>query len=133
MGTRSMTRVLEESGSPVVNIYRHYDGYPDGHGVELAAFLESLTLVNGLPMGFEERDDLANGMDCLAAQVVKHLKVRAGGVYLMPMDHGDEEYNYEVYERGGAVRLRMSGDDERFDGTPAEFLAKYREREEASA
>jgi hypothetical protein len=40
MGTRSLTFVYEEN-KPVVNMYRQYDGYIEGHGRELAEFLLS--------------------------------------------------------------------------------------------
>ena len=44
MGTRALTFVYdsykEELGEivyrPIINLYRQYDGYPSGHGVELA-------------------------------------------------------------------------------------------------
>ena len=42
MGTRSLTFVYEKYGQvqkPVVNMYRQFDGYPTGHGAELAEFL----------------------------------------------------------------------------------------------
>ena len=45
MGTRSLTFVKEQNGRKVstyVCMYRQYDGYPSGHGLELAEFLGSL-------------------------------------------------------------------------------------------
>ena len=51
MGTRSLTFVYEKYGQiqkPVVNMYRQFDGYPKGHGAELAEFLNGGRLVNGL-------------------------------------------------------------------------------------
>ena len=40
MGTRSLTFVYEGE-KPIVNMYRQFDGYPSGHGAELAEFLNS--------------------------------------------------------------------------------------------
>ena len=40
MGTRSLTFVYEDN-KPIVNMYRQFDGYPEGHGQELADFLLS--------------------------------------------------------------------------------------------
>ena len=38
MGTRSLTFVYDEQEA-IINMYRQYDGYPTGHGAELAEFL----------------------------------------------------------------------------------------------
>ena len=46
MGTRSLTFVYDGK-EPMINMYRQYDGYPQGHGKELADFLNSGTMVNG--------------------------------------------------------------------------------------
>ena len=50
MGTRSLTYVYDVK-TPVVCMYRQYDGYPSGHGQELAEFLFDGKLVNGIPSG----------------------------------------------------------------------------------
>ena len=51
------------------------DGYPDGHGQELADFLTGFQVVNGIG-GDDEINypKLANGLGCLAAQTIAHLK-----------------------------------------------------------
>ncbi len=65
MGTRSLTRFYDEQSDAVlVCIYRQYDGYPSGHGKDLAAFVAERKIVNGF--GRSEQK-LANGMGCLAA------------------------------------------------------------------
>jgi hypothetical protein len=54
MGTRSLTFVKEQNGrkaSTYVCMYRQYDGYPSGHGLELAEFLKGKRLVNGYCIG----------------------------------------------------------------------------------
>lgn len=83
MGTRSNTLVIE-TGYPkevvMVNIYRQMDGYPRWHGLLLADFLSSITLVNGLSL--DEKKRVANGVGCLAAQLVAELKDGAGSIYL---------------------------------------------------
>ena len=97
MGTRSLTFVYD-GDVPVINIYRQYDGYPSGHGHELAQFLDSKTLVNGYG---EQNSVEANGMGCLAAQLIVQLKHGVGGIYIYaPMvgrDHW-QDYEYHVYE-----------------------------------
>ena len=99
MGTRSLTVVLEEDGPEICVLYRHNDGYPTGHGSELKEFLTRLRVVNGLSSGQE--GILANGMGCLAAQLVAHFKTGPGGFYLYPTGTRDcgEEYVYTVYIR----------------------------------
>ena len=96
MGTRSLTFVYD-GDVPVINIYRQYDGYPSGHGHELAQFLDSKTLVNGYG---EQNSVEANGMGCLAAQLIVQLKHGVGGIYIYPISSTDcwQDYEYHVYE-----------------------------------
>lgn len=103
MGTRSLTFVYTDhydgkNAKPIINMYRQFDGYPEGHGLELAQFLNSFDeIVNGLPIGDSRK--LANGMGCLAAQMVARFKDEAGGFYLYPVSSKDcgQEYEYHVY------------------------------------
>lgn len=118
MGTHATTKVL--AGSAVlVNMYRHYDGYPSGHGTELAKFLRDTRLVNGIST---DEQNISNGIDDLAAQIVAHFKTGPGGFYLQPHDH-DEIYDYVVYEDEQGIRMKVKeGKKMIFDGTPDEFL-----------
>lgn len=124
MGTRSLTYVYTDASSviPLVCMYRQFDGYPSGHGAELAKFLNGMTLVNGL--SFEDnRNLLANGMGCLAAQMVAHFKVGAGGFYLEPAQPGQDcgqEYEYHVYE--SRVVIIDYRENVIFDGSYHELL-----------
>lgn len=120
MGTRSLTFVYDYE-KPVVCMYRQFDGYPEGHGRELSDFLGQFeAVVNGLRIG--ETRKVANGMGCLAAQLIGHFKTEAGGFYLYPTNTKDvgEEYTYHVYQervvvREAGARLKL------FDGTWEEF------------
>ena len=96
MGTRSLTFVYD-GDVPVINIYRQFDGYPSGHGHELAQFLDSKTLVNGYT---DKNSAEANGMGCLAAQLIVQLKHGVGGIYIYPVSSTDcfQDYEYHVYE-----------------------------------
>ena len=47
MGTRSLTFVYDEQGNKIINLYRQFDGYPTGHGQELAEFLNNQKMYNG--------------------------------------------------------------------------------------
>lgn len=156
MGTRSLTFVYDGQ-EPIINMYRQYDGYPTGHGAELAEFLSPFTLVNGL--GINEDRKVANGMGCLAAQLVANFKDGAGGFYLYPTSAVDcgQDYEYHIYDNvltfldeDGIERkttelrigitnrgcnffgLTMSDKNERiFDGNLAEFTQFCTEKETA--
>ena len=102
MGTRSLTFVYD-GDTPIVNMYRQFDGYPEGHGMDLARFLSRLRIVNGLPVGAK---NVANGMGCLAAQMIAHFKDSPGGFYIYSVDSTDcwQEYEYHVYENRVVVK-----------------------------
>lgn len=61
------------------SIYIHFDGYPQGVGTELAEHLAGYRITHGISGDTEKT---ANGMECLAAQVVGNLKEFVGNVYL---------------------------------------------------
>jgi hypothetical protein len=123
MGTRSLTFVYDGT-SKVMCMYRQFDGYPSGHGAELASFLASFdAVVNGY--AFNETRKVANGMGCLAAQLVANFKVGVGGFYLYPTSTKDagQEYEYHVYAQKVVVKeTSYSGANKTiFTGTWAEF------------
>lgn len=117
MGTRSLTFVYEEN-QPIMNMYRQFDGYPSGHGQELAEFLLSGEMVNGIPVDVNKL--FFNGMGCLAAQMIANFKKSAGGFYIYPIDSNNcwQEYEYHVYENSIVVK---NPDEVIFDGTWQEF------------
>jgi len=133
MGTRALTFVYE-GDKPLVNLYRQYDGYPTGHGAELAQFLSEFYITNGISSGETRRT--ANGMGCLAAQVVAFFKESVGGFYIHSVDATEcgQDYEYHVYQKDKELRVRVTDrgcnwfgltmsdtNDSIFDGTVAEF------------
>ena len=146
MGTRSLTFVYEKYGQiqkPVCNMYRQFDGYPTGHGAELAEFLNGGKLVNGLGV---DRDKLQfNGMGCLAASMVSHFKKEPGGFYIHPTDVRDcgQDYEYHVSEKKNGLYVEVyncgcnffgaSGDTHEliFQGSLKEFTEFCKEKETA--
>lgn len=117
MGTRSLTYVFEDK-EPIVCMYRQFDGYPSGHGTELAEFLNVGTVVNGL--GADSKN-VFNGMGCLAAQLVAKFKDGPGGFYLhAPVLGRDDwqEYEYHVYVDRVVVK---DPENVIFEGTWADF------------
>jgi hypothetical protein len=108
MGTRSLTFVYEKYGEvqkPVCNMYRQFDGYPTGHGAELAEFLNGGRLVNGLIHTKTAEEVVFNGMGCLAASMVAHFKQSPGGFYIHPTDVTDcgQDYEYHIYNDNGLL------------------------------
>jgi hypothetical protein len=104
MGTRSLTFVREKGKNKnnkvtytkIICMYRQFDGYPSGHGQELADFLKSRKLVNG--MGGEARTSIFNGPNCLAAVLVSDFKGKeAGGIYLHPVGTKDAGQDFTYY------------------------------------
>ncbi len=116
MGTRCLTFVYD-GGVPVINVYRQFDGYPSIHGHELAQFLNSKTLVNGYT---DKNSAEANGMGCLAAQLIVQLKRSVGGIYIYPVTSTDcgQDYEYHVYEDTVIVK---DPTEVIFEGTWQEF------------
>lgn len=108
MGTRALTFVYDGNigESAIINMYRQYDGYPEGHGAELAEFLSRGRLVNGLT---GKNQTVFNGMGCLAAQLVSNFKDGAGQFYLYPVTAVDcgQDYEYHVYQLNNEVRVRI--------------------------
>lgn len=109
MGTRSLTVVYNTYKArngrtvhrPIINLYRQYDGYPEGHGAELVEFLTPF-IDNGTRA--------ANGMGCLAAQLVANFKGNeAGQFYLYPVTAKEcgQDYEYHIYSTGPTFRIRV--------------------------
>jgi hypothetical protein len=93
MGTRSLTFVYDEQGEKIINLYRQFDGYPTGHGQELAEFLSGVN---------------SNGAGCLAAQLVSYFKKEPMNFYLYPTSVEDcgQDYEYHVYVENG-LRIKI--------------------------
>ena len=150
MATRALIRVIprqegiaydkghdniEES---LVNIYHHYDGNPEHLGVKLAKFLLPYKIKNGVSnLNVKDFTHLANGPECLAAQLVKHLKtgdicdIVVGNVYLYPVSdfkYG-AEYIYTVYpkinEPTYIAIYKVDNDKVIFVGTSDKLIKKY--------
>lgn len=141
MSTRSLTFVKDDEGSVLVCLYRQSDGYPTGHGQELKEFLAPFHLVNGIgsrnPQG-----PIANGMGCLAAQLVAQFKTDVGGIYLYPTDTKDagQDFVYVIARTKGtdtlSVTIASSYAGTLYDGPIAEadmeaIETKMRDDEEA--
>jgi hypothetical protein len=97
MGTRCMTRVFQ-GDEEVVSIYRHWDGYPDCHGKNLAALLADKTCVNGFSSAAKTPEKLRlNGPGRVASFIVANLWENGHQPDIIP--HGADAgvaYEYHV-------------------------------------
>ena len=138
MSTRSLVRfATREEGVSFsehperveVQVYKHFDGYPEGHPVNLARFLNEFEIVNGIP--FEDDSRIANGLGCLAAQYIAAFKMKPGDLYVENPDteHGDIEYITYVWgDYGKGIWMSIFDDYEEeciFVGKPQELIDKY--------
>lgn len=137
MGTRSATRVWDEAGNLLVIIYGQHDGYPTGVGADIKESVGGHVVVNGIS-GNEPRP-FANGMGCLAAQLIVDLKTDVGGIYIVPASFEAEWVDF-VYDlrceraeiAGPPVRPRLtvtSGERVIYEGALGDFDPKKVERE----
>ena len=119
MGTRSNT-IFIDGNRRILNMYRQYDGYPSGHGRELALCLAGFTLVNGFG---EANQTTANGLGCLAAFVVSRFKTKTGGIYLNPMNDGGNDFAYivKLTKKGLKITVR-EWETVVFSGSLDEFI-----------
>lgn len=132
MGTRSTIKFIRKRKNeltPLVSIYQQYDGYIEGVGYDLANYLKSKKIINGISYG-QNNDEYANGFDCLIAQFIRDFKKEVGGFYITDFDDV-EEYNYKVVfdedkyfsgDYGTTDDLITIKVDTIFEGTPSELL-----------
>ena len=144
MATRAIIRIAEREEGVTFNemtekirvqIYHHYDGYPEGLGCKLAEFLCDFRVLNGLPVNYFEDIKVANGMGCLTAQLIAALKEEPGNVYVdyPGQVHGDTEYTYYIWGCEGKdiwmsiFDTSISSYDDKciFVGTPQKLIEKF--------
>jgi len=122
MGTRCLTVLHDSDDSEIAVLYRQCDGYPDGHGKELANFLKGKIIVNGIS---GNKTKIFNGMGCVAASVIAHFKNGVGSFYLYPAGTRDqwEDYIYHVRgEVGKEPEIEIEGE---FVGPASDFNKFY--------
>lgn len=98
MGTRCTIRVKDslDNKESYVSVYKQFDGYFSGIGEELKQKFGKHRIVNGF--GFGDTDETtANGMGCLAAQLVAYIKEGIGNVYLESKP-SREYHDYVIYK-----------------------------------
>ena len=136
MATRAMISIVkrEEGVSfsemperTIVDIYNHWDGYPEGLGVTLGWYLSGKKIVNGIGNAMNQ-DLVHNGMGCLAASLVGYLKDGPGDVYIESRDsHTWIDYHYYIWGDDNKSVYISIFDSEKcvFVGKPEDLLDKY--------
>ncbi len=121
MGTRSITKFFDNDRC-VLALYCQFDGYPEGVGQQIADFVTSKPMVNGI--GGDS--NVFNGVGCMAAQFLAHVKQKAGLWYCTSSNAEAQDYCYEVHGGLGddlkPLPVRMVC-DAGFDGRPEDFKA----------
>ena len=111
-----------------VQIYNHYDSYPEGLGLDLAKFMRDFRVVNGL--GSDLPDKIANGMGCLAAQLIANMKNGPGNVYVEKPRKARFmiDYTYYVWVADNkSIYISVFDYDDNciFVGEPYKLIEKY--------
>ena len=73
--------LVRNNSTDFATVFVQMDGYPISLGTSIGTMFGETRIVDGLRVGNPEHD-VANGMDCFAAQVIASLKDRPGNVYL---------------------------------------------------
>jgi hypothetical protein len=129
MGTRSITRIFDhgeyskDKDTPLLTLYRQFDGYPDGMGKDLADFICTREVVNGLT----DSRMVFNGAGCFAAALIAHLKKGPGGIYVYPPNTESEAFEYQVIVQSPGLPMLvrvLARNDVLFAGT-AEHLQSW--------
>ena len=115
----------------IVQVYKHWDGYPSGHPTQLANWLVDKKIVNGIG---RDTWNVANGLGCLAAQYIAAFKMEAGDLYVESpehSEHGDIEYVTYVWgDYGKSIWMSIFDTYEDkciFVGKQQELIDKYDE------
>ena len=110
----------------MVSIYHHFDGYPEGLGVTLASYLDDYKITNGLG---RDNDQVFNGLGCMAASIIEHLKDGPGNVYIEDPEHPHTWIDYDYYVWGDDYKdiwiSIFDGSECIFVGKPRDLLKKY--------
>lgn len=127
MGTRSVTHIHEgkdiDKGQTIVcSFYRQFDGYPDGHGKDLAVWLSGKRLVNGIGSDFKDGVDF-NRAGTMAVGLMAHIQSLSGAEVVPTGSAGyGEDYTYHIrYDGEFMIDVDGYGDTE-YSGSVDGFI-----------
>jgi hypothetical protein len=129
MGTSARV-IFKSEGQIVFNMRAHYDGYPDGVGLDLARIILEGKLVDGLGQN-RTLGAYFNGDSCMAASVIALMKKEPGNIYLYPTSYDfDANYKYIInVTKKDTIEFRMTG-GRSFEGTLEEFIEEFGTKED---
>lgn len=124
MGTSARV-IFKSEGQTVFNMRAHYDGYPDGVGMDLARIMAGGQLVHGLGQD-RTLGKYFNGDSCMAASVIALMKKEPGNIYLYPTNQDmDTNYTYVInVDDKEEITIKMTG-GKSFEGTLEGFIEKF--------
>jgi len=90
---------LDPTEEIICTFYRHHNGYPEGHGADLAKWLDGKKLVNGITLD-QDRSITFNRAGTMAVQLMAYIQ-KISGCEVLPTGSKDcgEEYIYDIYFR----------------------------------
>ena len=102
---------IDDKEQIICSFYRHWDGYPSGHGQDLADYLKSRRLINGI-QGKDQSDiekHIAfNRAGSMAINLMHHIDEISGCEVIPTGDSGYwEEYTYHIYFRDFAFYISV--------------------------
>jgi hypothetical protein len=124
MGTSARV-IFKSEGQTVFNMRAHYDGYPDGVGMDIARIIAEGQLVDGLGPD-RTLGKYFNGAECMAASVVALMKKEPGNIYLYPVKYDiGASYTYTInVDEKDQITIEMTG-GKAFEGTLEEFIQEF--------
>ena len=122
--------VISESEQPIISLYSHWDGYPKGNPLDVMQWLNDIRITNALTY---DQTNVANGVNCLIAQLIAAFKKEPGGWYVYPTNKVYEmyvNYIYHIDVKGSdmyitAYEKRNTNTTRIFQGTPKEYINKF--------
>lgn len=96
MSTRAHIRIID--GKEQIQLYHHFDGYPEGVGADLKEFLEKKNIWNG---------------EIIANELIKSKE--DDGYEVTTCLHGDEEYIYVIDCKAKSLKCYSHGWDESYN------------------
>jgi hypothetical protein len=103
MGTRAIIAIKEkEDDEDYCTIYKQFDGYPDGLGVELLEYVKDTLVVNGFSSEHKFHKAF-NGIGDFCASLVSYFKTDIGDFYIEKSGSRNmgEEFIYTIIVKEG--------------------------------
>lgn len=143
MGTRSLTHIYHVDGTtPMLSLYRQFDGYPSGHGALISKTFKGRKLVDG----YSNPDTQVNGMANVPTMLIgayyhgdPYGPIPCGGLYITGPGASDEGEEYVYHIRGKSGQLKLTVEQGYypkfkviFDGPLDDFNPLMQEEEDAA-